>query len=54
MCPAEQPGSASASWSAAGEWLIYSVWKKLLHTLFTVKCFDYQTSGFLFQRPTLF
>ena len=52
--PAGQPANASASSSADGEWLIYSVWKKLLHTLFTVKCFNDQFSGFMFQRPILF
>ena len=54
VCPAGQPSSASAWSSAAGEWLIYSVWKKLLHTLFTVKCFNNQFSSILFQRPILF
>ena len=33
VCPAGQPASASAWSSAAEEWPICSVWKKLLHTL---------------------
>ena len=28
--------------------------KKMLHTLFTVKCFNNQFSGFIFERPVLF
>ena len=51
--PAGQPANASASSSADGEWLIYSVWKKLLHTLFTFKCFNNQFFGFMFQPPNL-
>ena len=35
--------------SAPGEWSIYSVWKKLLHTLLIVKCFNIEFSDFLFQ-----
>ena len=35
--------------SAAGEWSIYYVWKKLLHTLLIVKCCNIEFSDFLFQ-----
>ena len=46
--PAGQLPSASAFSSAAGEWLIYSVWKKLLGTLVTGKCFNKNFLAFLF------
>ena len=52
--PAGQLPSASAFPSAAGEWLIYSVWTKSLDQLLTVKCFHKQFSGFLFSTSDLF
>ena len=35
--------------STAGELRVYSVWKKLLHTLLTVKCFNNEFSDFSFR-----
>ena len=40
--------------SADGEWPIYSVWKKLLQMLLTVKYFHYELSDSLFQLYILF
>ena len=43
------PTIKSISSSAAGQLPINSVWKKLLHTLLTIKCFNNEFSNFLSQ-----